>query len=62
MGKCDLLSSHPWFTFISPPLFAQQERNSDGGGTEDTDDGMENGQVEYAVLLPDSFAVLDSSY
>lgn len=29
-------------------------------GSEDTDD-KDNGQVEYAVLLPDSFAVLDVS-
>lgn len=51
------------FIFISSSTpYPQQERNSDCGGTEDTDDGMENGQVEYAVLLPDSFAVLDSSY
>lgn len=28
--------------------------------TDDTDDGtIENDRVEYAVLLPDSFAVLD---
>lgn len=31
--------------------------------TDETDDGtIDNDRVEYAVLLPDSFAVLDSTF
>lgn len=31
--------------------------------TDETDDGtIDNNRVEYAVLLPDSFAVLDSTF
>jgi hypothetical protein len=31
--------------------------------TDETDDGtIENDRVEYAVLLPDSFAILDSTF
>lgn len=31
--------------------------------TDETDDGtLDNDRVEYAVLLPDSFAVLDSTF
>jgi hypothetical protein len=31
--------------------------------TDETDDGtIENDKVEYAVLLPDSFAILDSTF
>lgn len=43
-----------------PQMHQQNQRLS---LTDETDDGtIDNDRVEYAVLLPDSFAVLDSTF
>jgi len=45
---------------MEPPQLMDQSSNS-RSPTEDTDDATID-LVEYAVLLPDSFAVIDSTY
>lgn len=45
------------------PLHRQQcNQNQMSSPTDETDDGTIDDRVEYAVLLPDSFAVLDSTF
>lgn len=40
-----------------------QSPNNLSSQTDETDDGtVDNNRVEYAVLLPDAFAVLDSTF
>lgn len=60
MDEMELEEDEPLGVSHSRPLCNQNQMSSP---TDETDDGtIDNDRVEYAVLLPDSFAVLDSTF
>lgn len=59
MDEMELEEDEPLGVSHSHPLCNQNQMSSP---TDETDDGTIDDRVEYAVLLPDSFAVLDSTF